>query len=265
MINDDSDRPLGLHYGRLERWDDDRPLGVSFEDLAGYKDPNWKLEKSRPEQTKVSRYYDLSRFSNIWAELHNGATPRIGASFIKDNLDSYYEGGSRVYHGVFHIDQGLEEFDQVRHLSEHPEELTIAWYLHDAMYDTRKKDNEEQSAELARLMMSKSRVPEDKIQRVLRIIQITDHKTPPKNIDEKLAVDIDLSIFGQSKEKYDWYSEGIRKEYFWVPKEQFKQGRKLVLQTFLDRNRIYYTDYFKNKYESQARINLESEIKSLSV
>ena len=145
------------------------------------------------------------------------------------------------------------------------EELTIAWYLHDAMYDTRKKDNEEQSAELARLMMSKSRVPEDKIQRVLRIIQITDHKTPPKNIDEKLAVDIDLSIFGQSKEKYDWYSEGIRKEYFWVPKEQFKQGRKLVLQTFLDRNRIYYTDYFKNKYESQARINLESEIKSLSV
>jgi len=210
------------------------------------------------------RYYDFARFSKLWRKLHTPKTPELNPLYVKVNLDTIYESDFRFYHGVPHINQGLEEFDQVKHLLENPNELEIGWYFHDAVYDTKTKNNEEKSAEFLSCLLDKSGVLADKIMRTSRIIRVTDHKTPPENLDEEVIVDIDLSIFGQSKEKYLWYSEEIRKEYLWVPEEQFKQGRRLILENFLGRDRIYYTSHFRDKYESQARANLKSEIKRLS-
>jgi len=85
----------------------------------------------------------------------------------------------------------------------------------------------------------------------------------PKNIDEKFVVDIDLSILGQLQERFDEYEKNIKKEYSQIPEEKFKGGRKIILKKFLDRQNIYFTDFFRKKYELQARENLERTLSQL--
>ena len=54
--------------------------------------------------------------------------------------------------------------------------------------------------------------------------------------------------------------DSIRKEYEWVEKEFYKQERTKVLQKFLERDRIYFTKEIFDKYEKQARENIQFEI-----
>jgi predicted metal-dependent HD superfamily phosphohydrolase len=81
--------------------------------------------------------------------------------------------------------------------------------------------------------------------------------------DAASVVDVDLSILGQSEQRFDKYEEQIRQEYEWVPKQIFKMKRTEILEKFLARSRIYATDFFAAKYEQQARRNLEKSIRRL--
>lgn len=59
----------------------------------------------------------------------------------------------------------------------------------------------------------------------------------------------------------------IREEFFWASNEVYKEGRKKFLERFLDtekRPSIYCTEFFKQRYESSARKNLEASITELS-
>ena len=77
-------------------------------------------------------------------------------------------------------------------------------------------------------------------------------------------MDIDLSIFGQPAAIFDAYEAGVRFEYAWVSDSAFRTGRSRVLQSFLDRPRIYTTDYFNAAFKSAARQNLNRSLANLS-
>ncbi|MCI5164303.1 MAG: hypothetical protein D3917_20290 [Candidatus Electrothrix sp. AX5] len=62
---------------------------------------------------------------------------------------------------------------------------------------------------------------------------------------------------------FEQYDTDIRREYSWVPDEQFRQGRVQVLNNFLERAEIYKTSYFLANYEQQARLNLRHKIEQL--
>ena len=76
-------------------------------------------------------------------------------------------------------------------------------------------------------------------------------------------VDFDLAILGQSEYIYKNYTQLIREEYKLIPKIIYKTGRKKVLQHFIDKPFIYATDQFKALFETQAKKNLITELKSL--
>lgn len=44
----------------------------------------------------------------------------------------------------------------------------------------------------------------------------------------------------------------------------YNRGRKKALKHFLEMDRIFKTDYFFQKYENQARINLQKELEILT-
>jgi predicted metal-dependent HD superfamily phosphohydrolase len=93
------------------------------------------------------------------------------------------------------------------------------------------------------------------------------HKTVPRllrgtNLAE-VFLDLDLSILGASEDDYDDYTKLIREEYSCYSAEEYRNGRIKVLKGFLNRERLYFTDYFHKKYEVRARENIEREIKSL--
>ena len=74
---------------------------------------------------------------------------------------------------------------------------------------------------------------------------------------------MDLAILGANEETYKEYSKAIRKEYAWVSEPAYRKGRKKVLQSFIERESVYFTDEMKIRYEKQARKNINSEIKVL--
>src|SRR3712207_8236015 len=53
----------------------------------------------------------------------------------------------RSYHNLEHIYQVLETIEQLRSLSLNFHAIQLAAWLHDVIYDSRAKDNEEKSAE----------------------------------------------------------------------------------------------------------------------
>ena len=76
-----------------------------------------------------------------------------------------------------------------------------------------------------------------------------------------IFLDADLSILGTSPDNYWKYARAIRNEYNWLTERDYRRGRKQVITTFLSREKIYYTNYFHERLERQARANLKAEIK----
>jgi len=67
------------------------------------------------------------------------------------------------------------------------------------------------------------------------------------------VVDVDLSILGQSEKRFSEYEQQIRQEYAWVPQAVFASKRAEILGRFLARPGIFATEWFRTKYEQQAR------------
>jgi predicted metal-dependent HD superfamily phosphohydrolase len=105
------------------------------------------------------------------------------------------------------------------------------------------------------------------IHKLKDIIMATKHSRlleQSATFEELLIRDLDLGILGSPREIYNQYSNAIRKEYNTVPYQIFAAKRIKVLESFLNKDRIYSTDYFYNKYENQARINLTDERRQLT-
>ncbi|MDP1719014.1 MAG: N-methyl-D-aspartate receptor NMDAR2C subunit [bacterium] len=167
-----------------------------------------------------------------------------------------YMSEGRAYHNFSHIEQCLDEFEQVGCFLRNPDAVEFALWYHDIIYDASAKDNEERSARVAVLQASDLGFSVAFTEKVSRLILATKHDVVPEDSDAKMMADIDLSIFGQSEDKFDEYERRIRQEYSWVPKEDFCRGRAGILQIFLDRSTIFSTMQFRNRYELQARKNL---------
>ena len=193
----------------------------------------------------------------------------IGAPMLRDDiyreLVSAYTGPDRHYHDIRHIADCLREFDGVRHLAHNPDALQVAIWFHDVVYDGRRMDNEEQSAEVAADALQRLGASDAFIEQVQQLILFTRHNTEPDTPDGKLMVDIDLTSLAFAPDRFDENSRRIRSEYLHVPDETFVRNRNDMLGGLLKRPRIYYTDVFYDRCEGQARENLERVVGGGSV
>ncbi|HMN27102.1 MAG TPA: hypothetical protein PKE45_03015 [Caldilineaceae bacterium] len=196
------------------------------------------------------------RWSQLWQQF---GVARPAAELFAE-LQGHYAEPWRAYHTAEHIGECLGHFDPVRGLCQRPAEVEMAIWFHDAIYDPRRSDNEERSAEWALAALAAAGVAMPVRHRVYALIMATAHDAPPQTVDEQFIVDIDLAIFGQPPARFDQYEAQIRQEYRWVPELVFHSRRVELLRTFLARERIYSTDYFYTRLESAARENLNRSL-----
>jgi len=180
-------------------------------------------------------------------------------------LTRRYRGPDRHYHNLRHVAEMLRLLGQFEAEAADYDALRLAAWFHDAVYDTRSRTNEEESAALAGRAMAELGVPPGRAEAVRRLILATKrHEAEGDVPDLGLFLDADLSILGAPGETYLAYSEAIRKEYSWVPEAAYREGRLRVLTNFLGRERLYYTGPLAERLEARARSNLSNEIRALA-
>ena len=184
-----------------------------------------------------------------------------------------YAESHRMHHVLLYIEHCLRELDEVkakRNLLINPDAVEVALWFHDIVNDTTaeaisRKDNEKKSAELWLKIAKKGQVPEAFRDYVAKLILPTNHSDPAYGLDGRYVQDIDLAILGRPWREFDDYEDQIRFEYSWASDEDFAKERKEILGKFLARPLgIYTTQFFKEKYEMQARRNLKYSIARLS-
>lgn len=153
------------------------------------------------------------------------------------------------------FEQGIQDFDAL---------IFAIWY-HDIIYKPTKKDNEDKSAIFAENHIKMMLFDQKRLKNIKKLIVSTKkHKIIiGENMDNAYLLDMDLSILGTNWETYENYTQQIRNEYKIYPDFMYKPGRKKVLQHFLVRETLYFTEAYRNKFESQARKNIKKEIELL--
>jgi predicted metal-dependent HD superfamily phosphohydrolase len=203
----------------------------------------------------------LEGWLRSWAELGVPASRRLQDLFAE--LISRYAEPHRFYHTGQHLAECFEKWSDLRGLADHPAEVEVALWFHDAVYDTLRDSNEQRSAELALDTALSLGVDAVSARRIHGLVMSTRHSAIPVEQDAKLIIDTDLAILGAKSARFVEYEGQIRREYAWVPEDVYREQRAGVLRGFLERPYIFSTDLFRTRYEHQARENIRNSLEAL--
>ena len=178
-------------------------------------------------------------------------------------VEKAHSGKKRHYHNLTHLEQLWQQLLPLKTEITDWDTLLFSLFYHDIVYNVRRQDNEEKSADLARQRLQELNYPEPAIQNCVAQILATKGHTISPDVDINLFTDADLSILGQDWAIYLTYTQQVRREYSIYPDLLYKPGRKKVLQHFLNMERIFKTAHFFDLYEKVARTNLSREIGEL--
>lgn len=209
----------------------------------------------------LSGFGDGEKFLGEWAalaaelDLDTQAATDIGFDLAACHTEPH-----RHYHTMQHITAVL---GHLRDLQVTTPTARLAAFFHDAVYDPQRADNEAQSAELAREVLTAVERPEaDDVAAI--VLATAKHELPDDAPRETAAfLDADLAILAAERPVYDTYVENVRAEYGHVDDAAFRIGRGAVLDSFLGRDRLYFTTSGQARFEARARANLRRELAEL--
>ena len=196
---------------------------------------------------KFRQHWDLFAQS---IQLNNAAT-----EYIFSILYRVYTESQRAYHTIQHIVECLDLFKEIQDFTTDPRAIELAIWFHDVVYDPKSNANEYESAVLMQHLMS-AYLNESTLEKTYQWILATQTHQACSDQDLKYLLDIDLSILGSSKARFQQYEKQIQFEYAWVDSSIYRSKRSEVLKGFLSMQPIFQTDYFQSKFEQQARLNL---------
>lgn len=200
---------------------------------------------------------------NLWLDLSKTLElPTAAAKEIFDQISTHYSSPKRKYHNLAHLYSIFKNLSFYDNLISNASTLHLAIWFHDIIYDTRKKDNELQSALFFKTILA-DYLTAYQVNTVYGLIESTSNHHPLSYPDNELLLDLDLLILATHWATYQQYASAIRQEYKQYPKLLYNIGRKKVLQSFLKRDKIYFTPTIYQQFENQARQNLLQETNQL--
>jgi predicted metal-dependent HD superfamily phosphohydrolase len=189
-----------------------------------------------------------------------------------------YNEPHRHHHTLEHVAEGLDEIDlfkesikddnlvfgkRNRELAFH--KMRTAFVVHDIVYNPYFRGNNERlSAYYGKYTLLNFGVQDCIASEVHDMVLSTDSKILPVSIEEMIIHDCDYSILGKPKERFARYEEGIQAEVNLIPFEEYKKHRLGFLNKTLE-SPIFYTEFFRNRYEDTARDNIRGLIAKLEM
>lgn len=194
----------------------------------------------------------------------------VAERFTTFLVDSYNEQG-RYHHTLRHVASMLEG------LARHGQDLDgddrdvieLAIWFHDCIYDPlaphgkNERDSVVEWQRFAQEMVPSRPAVEAS---VTTLIECTIAHVLPRNPPDHLSprvthlfLDLDLSILSTPADTYGEYAQNIRKEYTHFNDKAYCAGHAKVLQSFLGRECIYFSDAYRGT-EDAARENIRREL-----
>ncbi|HLN96577.1 MAG TPA: hypothetical protein VK183_13170, partial [Flavobacterium sp.] len=140
--------------------------------------------------------------------------------------------------------------------------VLFALFYHDVIYKPTSLQNEAESARFARQRLQAIGFPADRIEACAAMILATKEHLPASG-DTAFLLDADMAVLGAAPDVYRQYADGVREEYSVFPDLLYNTGRKKILRHFLSMDRIFSTEYFYDRFERRARLNIQDEIDQL--
>ncbi|MCC7247981.1 MAG: hypothetical protein IT473_05085 [Lysobacter sp.] len=209
-------------------------------------------------------------------------------------LIAAYGAPPRAYHHIGHVAEVMRHYAEVAAGPgwRRPREVAWAVLYHDAVYRPGRKDNEAESARLACAHLERWRADlgvgdvgadieidteTDAVDRdrIVVLIELTARHgalrretlieqargmpgSAPAEIDDTLHfLDCDMAILGAPPSRFDAYDRAIAEEYRAVPRWLYRQKRRQFFRMLLESERIFLSDFFRDRLEADARRNLE--------
>ena len=226
----------------------------------------------KDERAKERKRIDR-RFTEHWLRFLEltGAKDDTPSVFLE--LHYAYGGPDRHYHAKKHVVEGLDLLEEFRADvpwifqddfadSEFQIATELAFWDHDIRYIPGAKDNEEKSAEISqnharRLGWSES------VGRLSNVfIRATEHRGSgaPYGSGSKIVCDLDLSSLASPWEEFCENTRNIHQEFSQYDTPTFMAGQRAYLAKLrdsrVDKN-IYWTDWFRDRFEARAQENLD--------
>jgi predicted metal-dependent HD superfamily phosphohydrolase len=144
-----------------------------------------------------------------------------------------------------------------------PDAVRLAAWYHDVAYEPGRSDNEQVSAERARVGL-RGLVPDARVDEVERLVLLTaGHDPAPGDANGAVLCDADLAVLAGPPEAYAAYASAVREEYGHLPDDEFTAGRIAVLEHLLALPALYRTPEAAAQWADRATANLTAELSLL--
>ncbi len=171
-----------------------------------------------------------------------------------------------VYHNYKHTFETASDAEDLGEKSNLPDDelqdLILAAWFHDAGYVNTYLDHEEESVKIASEWLRKQNYPEERIERVSRIIMATKHSRQPEGLLEELIADADIANIG--KPTFFATAELLRVEWEIFKDQSFtdKEWAQFQIDFLLDTT--FNTTQAQRKYANQLGLNIQEQRNRLS-
>ncbi|MEX5720129.1 HD domain-containing protein [Geodermatophilus maliterrae] len=166
----------------------------------------------------------------------------------------------RRYHDLHHLAAVLGLVGQLSAAADDPAAVALAAWYHDVVYDPRRDDNEQVSAERARAGL-RGLLPDARLDEVVRLVLLTaGHDPAPGDANGAVLCDADLAVLAGPPESYAAYASAVRAEFGHLSDEVFTAGRIAVLEHLLALPALYRLPAVAADWEPRARANLTAEL-----
>lgn len=204
--------------------------------------------------------------------LSNDVHESVRDVWVRALLDRY-SAPDRRCHGLNDLNDCLQQFETAKSLVKNPNAVILALIFRYFDYDPKLADCSEDNINHFRRFSEESKLNIDTVlcDNVISLLKVgatnstEEHKTEGCYgcEDKHYFLDVDMAILGMGPADYEKYTNHVREEYAFLDEETYKELRIKVLENFLQIPNIYATKFYRDKYESVARNNIQREINSL--
>jgi predicted metal-dependent HD superfamily phosphohydrolase len=166
----------------------------------------------------------------------------------------------RRYHDLAHLAAVLGLVGTLADAAADPDAVRLAAWYHDVAYDPERSDNEQVSADRARVGL-RGLVPDERADEVHRLVLLTaGHDPEPGDRNGAVLCDADLAVLAGPPDAYAAYASAVRAEYAHLTDAEFTAGRIAVLEHLLELPALFRTPDAARLWAEPARANVTAEL-----